>query len=171
MLTQARLKQLLEYDPQTGKFWWLVNRRWPIVIGDEAGHRHQAKGKVYIRVYIDGTKYYAHHLAWLYTNGVFPKELDHWDGDGTHNWFSNLRDVTRAQNTANKLTSNGIFKGVFQDFRHMNPRWMAKIQVNSKQIYLGTFDSAEEAIAAYQCAADKYYGEFASHNRINADKT
>lgn len=170
MLTQARLKSLLEYDSATGKFWWLVNRRWPIMAGQEAGHLHQAGSKTYIRMYIDGNKYYAHHLAWLYVHGILPPELDHWNGDGTHNWIDNLRDVTRVQNTANKITSNGKLKGVYQDLRLANPRWMAKIQVNGQQIYLGTFESAEEAAKAYQCAADKYYGEFASHNRVEIEE-
>jgi hypothetical protein len=164
MLTQARLKQLLQYDQDTGQFWWLVNRG-PVSIGQAAGHLHYAGNQTYIRMCVDCKKYYAHHLAWLYVKGEFVLEIDHWDGIGIHNWFSNLRETTRAQNTANKITSNGVLKGVYQDLRLASPRWMAKIQVDRKQIYLGTFDSAEEAAAAYQCAADRYYGEFALHNR------
>jgi hypothetical protein len=66
-LTQERLKSLLNYNPETGEFTWLVNRRgaWA---GEIAGYpKHTGSGKVYIIIGIDGKKYYAHRLAWLYT--------------------------------------------------------------------------------------------------------
>ena len=76
MITQARLKELLTYDPETGYFTRNVN-----VKGANAGERAgtiTAKG--YIAIGIDRKHYLAHRLAFLYMTGEWPKELvDHKD--------------------------------------------------------------------------------------------
>lgn len=167
MLTQERLRQLLEYDTETGKFWWLTTRG-PVKAGYEAGHFHIAGVKIYVRMTVDYVRYYAHHLAWLYIHGYIPNEIDHWDGDGTHNWLSNLRESTRSQNNANRQTTGSKLRGAF--FDHRVQRWYAKIQVDGRPIWLGHFESAEEAHVAYQCAADQFFGEFAEHNQPTLER-
>ena len=67
-LTQARLKELLRYEPETGAFYWLVAKSSRAQIGDRAGGL-RSDGYWYIR--IDGKNYVGHRLAWLYTYGHF----------------------------------------------------------------------------------------------------
>jgi len=48
---------------------------------------------------------------------------------------------------------------------HRKGKWKAKIQFNKKGIYLGLYDTPEEAAIAYNKAAKEYFGEFAKLNR------
>lgn len=154
-VTDETLKALLHYDPQTGAFTWLAGQRR----GTSAGSG-QSKG--YMQIVIGGRKYYAHRLAWLYMTGKWPGiQIDHINGNKGDNRFSNLREVTPAQNQhntgANKLNQSG-FKGVSK--RKKYEGWEAQIRINGKRTYLGTFSSPEEASAAYQAAAVEHQKNF-----------
>jgi hypothetical protein len=92
-----------------------------------------------------------------------PLQLDHVNGNPVDNRFANLRLASASQNSANArrpVTNTSGFKGV-----HLNPtstqKWRAKITVNKVQVYLGYFDTKEEAGAAYMRAAQEHFGEFA----------
>jgi hypothetical protein len=96
-LTQARLRALLKYDPETGVFRWLVASR-NARAGDVAGSRYKnARQRTSIRIWVDGREYKAHQLAWLYMTGVRPKRVDHADRDGTNNTWENLQSCTSSQ--------------------------------------------------------------------------
>jgi len=92
--------------------------------------------------------------------------IDHRDGDGLNNRRSNLRRCERpGLNQANRRrppTNTSGFKGVVRT-RNGKP-WAAQIHVSGKNIYLGRFDSAHAAATAYDAAALKHFGEFASLN-------
>jgi HNH endonuclease len=92
---------------------------------------------------------------------VSPHELvDHKDGDGLNNTRKNLRLATPSQNMANgKVRKNNKLgvKGVVRIGR----KFQATISISNKKKYLGTFDTAQKAHAAYVEAAIKYHGEFA----------
>jgi hypothetical protein len=113
----ARLHKELHYDPKTGQFRWLnleLNRRADNrKRSDRAGY---ADGK-YVRITFEGTLYLAHRLAFLLMTGHWPHEVDHIDGNGLNNKWSNLRDVTHSENLINRkqLSSNNTsgVRGVF----------------------------------------------------------
>ena len=88
-------------------------------------------------------------------------EVDHIDGDGLNNTRANLRLVSRAQNAHNRKpqanTLTGL-KGVAFDGR--KGRWVARIMRDGKRFYLGYFDSADKAGAAYAEASARIHGEF-----------
>lgn len=161
MLTQARLKQLLSYDPGTGLWTWLVTRGGALA-GDIAGCK---EGRGYIEIGIDGQSYKSSRLAWLWMTGAWPSDLiDHEDRNRTNDRWSNLRLATNSQNTANSSvrSSNSTgFKGVSIDRgRKFNP-FRATIKVDGKREHLGYFGAPDDAHAAYCAAAKLRFGEYA----------
>jgi hypothetical protein len=148
----------LDYDQVTGVFYRKAPGRG-FAVGDVAGTREQNN---YVRILLDGVSYRAHRLAWFYVHGYLPQRLDHKDKIRFHNWIDNLRLCTVQQNNFNKSKqSNNTtgFKGVC--FHKAAGKFVANIQINRKKCYLGLFDTAEEASAAYITASQKHFGEFA----------
>lgn len=157
-LTQTFLKSILEYNPQSGHFYWLENRGGAKK-GDVAGTKHHPHGYVYIR--INKKNYKAARLAWLYMEGYFPEHcIDHIDRDRTNDSWANLRHVTQSCNLKNssKRTNNksGIV-GVNWD--KDKRKWHAQITVNYKNLWIGRFDKKIDAIAA-RWEAEKKHGFF-----------
>lgn len=162
MITQARLKELVSYDPETGVFRWRKDHVRQKA-GAEAGGNNLCG---YRKIGLDGTRYYAHRLAFLYMTGAIPSCLvDHADGNGHNNAWSNLRLCNRAQNAANSKkvsTNTSGFKGVTWNTK--DEAWVAQIKVGNKHISLGYFKRKEDAANAYNAGARKFFGEFARVN-------
>jgi hypothetical protein len=119
--------------------------------------------KGYWKIGVDGHRYHAHCLAWLYMTGEWCElDIDHRNGDRADNRWSNLREATRTQNNGNgkrpRNNSTG-FKGVH--FFKQTGRYQAGITVDGRRQHLGYFSDPEDAHAAYLNAAEKYFGEFA----------
>ena len=160
-LTQARLKELLQYDPETGVFTRRIatGYRGRYKAGTVAGSLEKDSG--YILIGVDGVQYRAHRLAWLYTHGSFPAHgIDHKDTIRSHNWLSNLRPATQSQNGQNLRTPKASNKSGFLGVCLSTPlgdKWKATIKVNGKYKFLGVFQTPEEASAAYLSAKRKYH--------------
>jgi hypothetical protein len=92
------------------------------------------------------------------------KLIDHKNGDGLDNRKENLRPADKRTNAQNRRVTPGTFKGVL---RARSGGFLARIVIEGKQKYLGTFPSREEAAKAYNEAALKYFGEFARLNVID----
>lgn len=145
MLTYAQLIERLHYDPETGKFKWLVvHKRW--ANKEFAGTIIYCNGLKYISIRIDGIAYLAHRLAWLYMTGEWPKyNIDHDDGDSLNNKWENLYDRTQSDNLlkANLRCDNTSgHKNVSFD-RNRN-KWNVCIEILGKRIRK-RFDSYEIA--------------------------
>lgn len=158
-LTAERLRQLLHYDPETGVFTRPV-RVSNCRIGKQAGCL-RPDGYRYIG--IDGDRYMAHRLAWLYATGQWPAvQIDHINGDRADNRFVNLREATNAENQRNskrRSDNTSGFKGVH--WRRHTGKWLAQIGHNGRLVYLGLFPTAKMAHAAYCEAARRLHGQFA----------
>lgn len=159
MLTQKRLKYLVNYDPNTGAFLSRIQRSTcKSVLGCKA-----VRGKmVYLRIVIDRKHYYAHRLAWFYVYGEMPKLLDHVNGDGCDNRIKNLREASHSDNHANTAWNNDNktgFKGVSVA---KSGRYYASIHKDGKSLNLGHYTTPEEAHAAYRDAAHRLFGNFAN---------
>lgn len=170
ILTQERLKYLIEYDSVTGIFTWLhdsKNRAYKY--GDIAG---TLNSNGYLTIGIDGKMYPAHRLAYLYYWGYLPKkDIDHINGNRSDNRLCNIREATRAENLLNqpkhKCNSSG-YKGVSWCKHHK--KWSARgHNGNRKDIHLGYFDTAEEASVVYEKFSKEKHGAFYyKHGRDDA---
>lgn len=89
--------------------------------------------------------------------------VDHRDGNGLNNRRYNLRIATHAQNGRNQKKHKDNQSG-YKGVNWESKAWRARIVVNRKSIHLGRYTNALEAAKAYDVAAVKYHGEFASLN-------
>lgn len=156
-LTQAYLREILDYDAATGHFTWRKKISAKVVVGKRAG---SVNSDGYVSIGILGKSHYGHHLAWLYMTGEWPPRLDHIDCDEGNNAWLNLRIATKSQNAANaplSAKSKSGFKGV--SWHSAGGKW--QVHCGHRGGYLGLFDTAEAAHAAYVKEATKRYGEFA----------
>ncbi|MES2432986.1 MAG: HNH endonuclease [Pseudomonadota bacterium] len=141
MLTQKRLREVLNYDPPTGIFTFAKGRRK----GTVAGTKHDDRG--FRKVAIDGERHLLHRLAWLWMTGVMPRwNIEHRDRDRTNNRWSNLREGVRGQKRQHRPTLvepthiNGVWKA--------GERFDAMIEVDNIRLNLGSFETADNAANA-----------------------
>lgn len=170
-LTQEELKELIHYNPDTGIFtwkprsikwfktkrtfnWW--NGRYSNTV---AGNLHTSVGKTYNIIRINYKAYKAHRLAFLYMNGNFPiEEVDHEDGNGINNKFSNLRLVNHRENSKNRRKRSNNTSGVTGvGFCKTKLKYVTHIvDTFGNHINLGTFNTFQEAIKVRKEAEIKY---------------
>lgn len=161
-LSLRRLREVLDYNPETGVLSWLVRLSPRCKIGQPAG----VVKKGYRKISIDGRSYPASHLAWFHFYGVAPDDIvDHENLDKDDNRIANLREATESQNATNRprssLNTTG-FKGVaVYNKQYTRAKYRSSIRVNKKRIFLGLFHTPEEAYEAYCQAAAKHHGAFA----------
>ena len=157
MIDKKLLNELFRYE--NGKLIWNVQSNNRVKIGQNAGSKKCGR---YERVGINGKLYSTHRLIFLFHHGFLPKVIDHIDGNTRNNKIENLREATANQNLANskinKNNKSGV-KGV--SFVKTSKKWLAKIVVNKKYIYLGTYDDLNEAKKVVNKARKIYHKEFA----------
>ena len=156
-----RVREILNYDPDSGVFTWKVRRAANAMPGQIAG---VVNGNRYRYISIDNAKYLAHRLAWLHFYGVDPLDLDidHKDRDSLNNSIENLRLATDQQNlwnTAKRSDSSSPYKGVH--FQKRIKRWIAAIKHDGRKCHIGSYATAEEAAKAYQEKSLELRGSFA----------
>jgi hypothetical protein len=152
------LRSILEYNPETGRWTWLITpRHGQIKKGDPAGNITGA----YRTIMINQRSYLSATLAWLYMTGEWPRfEVDHIDRIKTNDRWNNFRLATRRQQMGNAFWSNNTSgaKGVY--WHRRSGKWCAQIQVNRLVSNLGYYDKIEDAIEARRKASEKNFGEF-----------
>lgn len=117
----------------------------------------------YWRINVDGRRYLAHRLAFMWMEGRWPREqIDHKNRNKADNRWCNLREATPSQNLANSATLKRNTSGMKGVVWHKRGRkWSSQIGVGGATHYLGLFDCPAAAAFAYIVAADKHFGEFA----------
>ncbi|MBX2989467.1 MAG: HNH endonuclease [Bdellovibrionaceae bacterium] len=156
MVTQAQVKELLDYDPATGLFRWRVSNSNRVKVGAIAGSIN-AIG--YRAIGINGRLFLAHRLAWIYMHESIPAQfcIDHVNGIKNDNRLVNLRLATRRQQQGNLKSHNSNtsgHRGVF-----LNKK-TGKYYAHIGNKHLGTFSSLDEARSFRDAEAKNYWGEF-----------
>lgn len=163
ILTQARLKHLLDYDPATGIFVRRVSLRGHSRAGDVVGKKLPTG---YLLVMIDGRQQYLHRLAFLYMTGSFPaNHVDHINGVRGDNRWCNLRNVTRSENQHNfgRPNRNGSTGYLGVSFHKSRGMFRATITINGVSRHIGHYPTAALAHEAYITAKDKFHP---THKRL-----
>lgn len=90
---------------------------------------------------VDDKKYLTHRVIWYLHYGTWPKVLDHINQNPLDNRIENLRECTQSTNLRNQRRIKGYHK--------FGRKYRAQASVNNKTKHIGTYDTAEEARAAY----------------------
>jgi hypothetical protein len=149
-MTPDQLRQILSYDAEAGRFFWLVDLGRAARVGVEANQAD--KGDGYRRIKINGKHYAAHRLALCLAHGAWPaQDVDHINGDRSDNRLANLREVSHKVNMQNqrKPRADNPAKLLGVGWHKASQAWRARITIDGKQTHLGLFKTAEEAAQAH----------------------
>lgn len=152
---RERLMELYDYDPETGAFTHRVSLRTK-----KAGEVATINSR-YLNLRVEhGKVLMAHRVAWLFVHGDWPEcEIDHINRDKHDNRIANLRLATGSQNRVNSRPRKSRL-GVRGVYPAHSGKFKAMISVDRKQIYLGTYDSIDEASRVHKEALKQVWGEF-----------
>ena len=173
--TPETLRQLLRYEPETGKLFWRCrpmemfastsrakawNGQWADKEAFTSLNSHGYKqGKIW------GRKLKGHRVAWAVCLGEWPSlPIDHINGDRSDNRVANMRlatTVENGQNTKRPRTNTSGQVGV--SFNRAARKWRAYIGQGAGS-YIGQFESFEEAVGA-RILAEKRAGYHENHGR------
>lgn len=179
-ITQELLRELLDYNPETGVLTWKKrDRKWfktnnAFIVwnsrstGKEAGcvGHNKATGKKYGHISIFNRLYLKHRIIWIYVTGETPNQIDHIDGNGLNNKLENLRDVTQSGNQRNKRMGKNNTSGVVgvnwvSDMR----KWRATIRNDGRLCVIGYFEDIKDACLVRK-KAEKERGYHENHGSI-----
>lgn len=171
----AFLRKVLDYNPATGAFIWKhrtpdlfsgANQRpehtcawWNTKNAGNAATRPH--GQRHLCITVDGKLFLAHRVAWAIHFGLSDfGMIDHINGNGADNRIANLRLCTTEINTQNCRRRHDNKSGAtgvnWHVGRYGKPRWVARIQCGNRRIFLGSFDSLEDAVAARKSASEAF---------------
>jgi hypothetical protein len=144
-MTQQEAEALFRYEPETGKLFWKVPGPKRNLF-KEAGHESTSG---YRRIMLRGKMYLAHRIVWLLHYRQLPAMLDHKDRNCRNNKIENLRESDFSENGLNsKIRSDNRHNTTGVSYEPRTGKFYARFQ----RKHLGTFNSIEEAHAAYQRA-------------------
>ena len=158
-VTQELVRKMFEY--RDGKLFRRITRSQRNKVGDEAGTLEKSG---YKRFSIDGKHYRVHRIVWLYHYGEFPDgQIDHINHDRTDNRIENLEMKSNLANARNqRVRKNNTSGALGVTWFKRDKKWRAAIQVLSKNIHLGYFETIEEAISM-RLTANDHYGFHPNH--------
>ena len=172
------INQLISYNPETGFMSWKERdpksfKRYRDFLtwtqrfeGKEAFGSKNKNGYRSSPVW-GSKKYTGHSVAWAIFYGEWPSDqIDHINGDRSDNRIKNLRSVSNADNTKNRATpkcNTSGAQGVQK--RKESGRYRAFINADKKRIWLGTYDTFDEALAVRK-SAERDLGYHENHGRV-----
>lgn len=176
-ISPEELRQLLNYDPETGVFDWAEpNQSWFASRAHWVAYQSKRAGKAplanehsqgYLTGRIKGQMILAHRAAWAYHYGEWPAQaIDHINQNRTDNRIDNLRDVPQGENAKNQRRRSNNTSGVTGAYWDADrKKWAASISLpGGKCVALGRYDKLADAAAARK-AAEVEYGFHENHGR------
>jgi len=166
-LTNDLVRELLDYDPETGfltwrrrdREWFSTERSWKTWNTRYAGRRAgnlvtTATGYQRRVVGVFNRPRLEHHIAWMWmTDDPLPPEIDHENQNATDNRWCNLKASTRARNSRNAAMKRRNTSGVTGvSFHKLSGKWRAAFMLDGKEVYVGLFDSVSSAEIALKAA-------------------
>lgn len=170
--SQEVLRQLLEYDPETGALTWKERGPEWFAAGKHSP-KHRCKiwntryagkpaitaqdGKGYLCGSILDRCVQAHRVIWKLVYGDEPDEIDHINGVRGENRIANLRAASRITNMRNKarsVTNTSGVTGVYWNRKAC--KWCAQIHSGGRAFFLGAFDDLNDAAAARKAGERKF---------------
>lgn len=150
--SQQRLKELFAYDSEKGELIWRKDASSRVKAGQTAGTYLAPNG--YYQIKIDGRTYWKHRIIYLWHHNQVPEVVDHINRNTTDNRIENLRASCARSNQLNvgarSTKKSGLPKGVYLSSR--GKKYYASIMIDRRNRRLGTFETVEEAEAAYLAA-------------------
>lgn len=170
---KAYLQEVFSYDPATGALVWKErplwhfsseheHRRWNTRYSGKPALAHKGN-EDYLTGALDKVTYQAHRIIWKMQTGLDPDFIDHINGTRHDNRWVNLRDVPWHTNLQNQKRASNNTSGVL-GVSLFQGRWVARICINRKSIFLGSFENLQDAAAARK-AAESQYGFHPNHGR------
>lgn len=146
--SQQVLRELFNYDLETGVFTYKVKPNFRIKIGSVAGTiKSQGRCKGYCFIKVNGELYQASRLAWMYVYGEDPGKLtvDHIDRNPSNNAIWNLRLATMSEQAFNKKTINKLARGIW--FNKKTGKYIARFNFRKAGYTTSkSFETLEDAI-------------------------
>ncbi len=153
ILTREYLIDRLSFDPVTGVFTHNYNFGSRYRIGDRADTPGYDRLKGYRLINLLNQKFLAHRCAWMYVNGSMPElHIDHINGDRGDNSIENLREVSHKTNIQNQRKPTKRNTSGLLGVTVVNGRYIAKLTVNYRTVYVGSYETPEQAHEAYVLA-------------------
>jgi hypothetical protein len=137
------LSSVFSYDKETGVIWNLERNK-------RAGSENRLGCKRYRIIRHNRKKIKEHWLAFYLVTGEWPKQVvDHIDGNGCNNKWSNLRLCTQSENNRNKAIQKNNSSGICGvHICGKTGKWRSEITKDKKRYRLGFFDNLLDACAA-----------------------
>ncbi len=155
---QDDLKAQLTYSPETGEFWWIESRKGrkmdrPAGTISNFGYRI---------IMLNGHRYVASRLAWLYMTGRWPaEECDHINRIRSDDRWVNLREASRSENAMNTQTrsdNSSGHRGICWDSQKL--KWKVQISVKGEKRIQRHFSDFDSAVNFYRDTALSLFGEY-----------
>ena len=159
-LTAEIARELLHYEPETGKLYWKERgpeyfkdarsmNSWNAKYANKAALSYKDRNGYMVGA-IFGRLFRAHRVIYLIAYGEFPsKETDHINGDRSDNRLANLREVSESENRRNRGKYSNNTSGVTGVYWKKGAnKWSAYIRTKGKPHHLGYFSFFEEAVKA-----------------------
>ena len=168
MIDPELLRELIDYNPETGAMTWLERpesmfprerlfKMWNTRYANTPALNY-LNHHGYLVGWILGRRYQSHRVAWAIHYGEWPDgQIDHINHDRSDNRITNLRVVTNQENHKNMSHRCDNTSGVVGVYWYKRTKkWKAEIRVSGRCIHLGYFKDFDKAVTARKEAERRY---------------